>query len=1023
MIKVIKWWATVSAVLLAGSPVMAQQSTVDRIESMPAIPQPYEMRDWKEVARRYVGLVFDDGLSGEYLPLCQLAESGNNYAGYRPLLLDTYVGWNAHGQGSEAINVMPAVVSACLTGSTDSAPFDLTEGIMDFFNSRNGQNVYLNSFSAESGKDWWYDLMPNVYFYQLYQLAAMPDADLADRQYRSVADQWLRAVMALGGSTYDWTVPDMGYRAFDLASMTPLASGVHEPESAGTIAWLLFHAWLETGDVRYRRGAELAMEFLNSLGSNPAYELQLAYGVQVAAKMNAMLGTDYDIAKMFGNCFDRGYLRGWGSIVGSWGGYDVSGLIGEANDKGDDYAFVMNGFQQVAALAPAVKYDKRFARAYGRWVLNVANASRLFYVGFLPEANMEPASYTWSVEHDPYHVIPYESMKEVWNGVSPYAMGDAVRGKWAGTNLSLYSGSSVGYLAAVVEKTDVDAVLQLNLNATDLDGEDKYPTYLYYNPYKSEKSPLLHLPIGTYRIYDAISESFLSASASGDFRLSVPADGVRLVTLIPADVVVREDDNRLYAGETVVDYHRGYNFDARLRIKNVEAADAFPVAGDMLTVKAVVDGAAASDCVFAWTVDGDAAVGQTGPELKLSTSGLALGVHDIAVTVSAGSERAVSESTSVTVVSSPVTLPEISGLDIDAVMPCEPATEVTVTCGLTTPDQSVTYDWSVTGGEIVTASSASGSMTWILPSGEGVFAVTCTASTLRGSVSSTAYVLVRRSLPVGEATPMLYFPFNGNLKDEMSGRTLLSGSGAAAYAAGYDGTPDAALSLTGNYFYLPDSPEISPAEAISLSFWANPREWTSHEQFLVSHGSWQDRYKVSITPDKVLRWTVKTSEKVVDIDSPSPLLLGRYEHFCAVYTGFSLELYRNGRLCAFAPLSGTLGSTSQPLTVGAMNAEELNYNYKGRIDELQIFDKALTPGQIKDAYDIAVAGVGDMVTADDDVSFFVDNGVLACTAPNVEITGVFALDGRRVARTDCAGVYIVEYVVNGYRSVAKIAVR
>jgi hypothetical protein len=38
----------------------------------------------------------------------------------------------------------------------------------------------------------------------------------------------------------------------------------------------------------------------------------------------------------------------------------------------------MNGFQQAAALAPLPKYDKRYARAIAKWILNLANASRLF---------------------------------------------------------------------------------------------------------------------------------------------------------------------------------------------------------------------------------------------------------------------------------------------------------------------------------------------------------------------------------------------------------------------------------------------------------------------------------------------------------------------------------------------------------------------------------------------------------------------------------------------------------------------
>lgn len=576
------------------------QTRIPRIERMPRIPQPYDMRDWKATTADYVDLVLCPH-EGDLLPLATQERAGINYPHYQPLYVDTYVGWNAHGKGSEAINTIPAVVSAYLTGHEGRSTFRLTEGIMDFFNARNGQNVYLNNFSSRSGSDWWYDVMPNVYFYQLCHLAEMP-AEAAD-QRRSVADQWLRAVYSLGGNPFWWQRPDMNHRAFDLATQRPRSSGVKEPESAGSIAWLLYHAYLETGDDTYRAGAELALEFLNNLTTNPAYELQLAYGVQAAAKMNAREGTDYDLARLFRWCFDRGPLRGWGCIVGQWDGYDVSGLIGEANGQGNDYAFVMNGFQQAAALAPVPKYDKRLARAYARWMLNVANASRLFYPDALGSAHQEAASRTWSLANDPRAAIPFEAMKEQWEGQPLVAMGDAVKGKWASTNLSLYSGSSVGYLAAVVEATDVEAILQLDLNRTDLDGQPHLPTYLYYNPYDEDKTVRLDLPEGSFRLYDAIGETFLDEEATGAFSLHLPADSVRLLTLVPRTAVLREEGRRLYADDVVIDWHRQADFSTPVRIKHLGLPHTSLQPGQLLTVRAVVDHASPS-CRYTWQVDG-----------------------------------------------------------------------------------------------------------------------------------------------------------------------------------------------------------------------------------------------------------------------------------------------------------------------------------------------------------------------------------------------------------------------------------
>ena len=238
--------------------------------------------------------------------------------------------------------------------------------------------------------------MPNVFFYQLYSL--YPQSADFKEQFTSIADVWQGAIYKMGGSATPWKVPEMNYRAWDLATQTPLTSGVKEPEASGSLAWLMYNAYLEGGDKQYLYTAQMCMDFLNGLNTNPSYEIQLPYGTLTAARMNAELGTDYDVEKMVNWVFNRGPLRGWGTITGKWNGNDVSGLVGEANDAGDDYAFVMNGFQHVAALIPMVKYDKRFARAIAKWTLNLANASRFFYTDYLPADHQD--SYAWSTQYD-----------------------------------------------------------------------------------------------------------------------------------------------------------------------------------------------------------------------------------------------------------------------------------------------------------------------------------------------------------------------------------------------------------------------------------------------------------------------------------------------------------------------------------------------------------------------------------------------------------------------------------------------
>jgi len=101
----------------------------------------------------------------------------------------------------------------------------------------------------------------------------------------------------------------------------------------------------------------------------------------------------------------------------------------------------MNGADQFGALLPMVRYDNRFARAIGKWALNVANASRLFYTKYLPDFNQDGEA--WAHQYDPKSYIAHEAMREngLNTGISPYATGDFIRSGWGPSNYVLYGSS------------------------------------------------------------------------------------------------------------------------------------------------------------------------------------------------------------------------------------------------------------------------------------------------------------------------------------------------------------------------------------------------------------------------------------------------------------------------------------------------------------------------------------------------------------------------------------------------------
>ncbi|RKY57355.1 MAG: laminin G, partial [Candidatus Neomarinimicrobiota bacterium] len=161
----------VAALISLSSLLFSQQINIDRVEQMPNIPSPYLMRDWKKVALGYDSLVFDLDRSGQYLPLIWINTNTTNYPSHNSFGLHTVVG-TPYPSNAEAINVLPAVISASLVGidKSDQDGNNWVLGCEEWFNRRPEENVYLNGPTAQSGNDWWYAVMPNVFFYQLYDL-------------------------------------------------------------------------------------------------------------------------------------------------------------------------------------------------------------------------------------------------------------------------------------------------------------------------------------------------------------------------------------------------------------------------------------------------------------------------------------------------------------------------------------------------------------------------------------------------------------------------------------------------------------------------------------------------------------------------------------------------------------------------------------------------------------------------------------------------------------------------------------
>jgi hypothetical protein len=539
-----------------------------RVEPMPDHPSPYKMIDWHDKAVNFDEIIFNHQNKGDYQPFIWLDSAGRNFPqttfGLFTVIGDVRQGPGVnHGEFHEAINSMGALMSAGLVGidKTNQQGFNYVRMVQNYFNSDNGWNIMMNNTCPEVallgggyGRDWWYDVFPNVLYYAVCDI--FPGIYRADSLQNIIAEQFYRADSVLDGN-YD-------YSYFDYSTMKGMRNQIpYQQDAAAGHAWVLFSAYKKFGDIRYYDGAISALDALFAQNESRFYEVLMPFSAYTAARLNAEYGTCYDVTRIlnwtFEGCTARDGRYGWGIINDTWGDYDVSGLQGNVLQEGG-YAFLMNTFDMAWPLVPLARYAPRYTRSIGKWMLNAANAARLFYPFEIPDRNQ------WLPEEKGVtkDVIAYEGLKKVdayhkeeLTGVSPVALGDGpnwVVGQPPISMFSIYGSSHAGIFGAIVSKTNVEQILQLNCLATDFYRSPAYPTYIYYNPHNEEKTIEFYNNGAPVDLFNALSKKIIAHQISENGTFKIPANDALLVVAIPSGSIIERNEDRFTANGIVIAY-------------------------------------------------------------------------------------------------------------------------------------------------------------------------------------------------------------------------------------------------------------------------------------------------------------------------------------------------------------------------------------------------------------------------------------------------------------------------------------
>jgi hypothetical protein len=577
--------ATIPAVVSA-----QHQLTLSPINLLPAAPSTYQMRDWRAVATNFDALAFDVNATGQFLPIPRRDDTPESPFLSVAYELPSYVGeTRMYGNGepfAEGVPTLGAILGSTLVGIDKSAgPLNWVSMTREYYINRNNEFIVMNRTDSASGHSAWYDIFPNILFYAIAD--RYPNETYLNAIQNQIDSRFFTAVnvMTAGG-----TNPNFNYSAYDFSDNVPRFNGTwREPDMGLGMAWMQHAAYWRNRQTSpavaelHLQAVDWALAYYETRTTNPHYEILTSFGAYAAARMNAEHGRNYNVHKYLDWVFSRSAARPDLIMISGekWGGQDVGGLLGgmrpnTSNVQG--YAFAMNTYANAMSVVPLARYEDRYARDIGKWILNAASAARLFYANAHAPGNQ--SSEFWS--GDPQSSIAYEGLRHNWlpphllkpgESSEIYAAGDPLTYGWGPlTDFGIYGSAFTGVFGSIVKTTNVEKILQLDLLATDFYRDAAYPTYLYYNPHSTDQTVAIDLGSGqSFDLYDAVSNRFLTRAATGPTSFNVPGNNAVMLVLAPAGHDVVRVGQTLLVDEVVIDYNATLLPDNLIRNPDVDS--------------------------------------------------------------------------------------------------------------------------------------------------------------------------------------------------------------------------------------------------------------------------------------------------------------------------------------------------------------------------------------------------------------------------------------------------------------------
>jgi len=191
-----------------------------------------------------------------------------------------------------------------------------------------------------------------------------------------------------------------------------------------------------------------------------------------------------------------------------------------------------------------------------------------------------------------------------------------------------------------------------------------------------------------------------------------------------------------------------------------------------------------------------------------------------------------------------------------------------------------------------------------------------------------------------------WWPGNGTFNDIVGGHTGQP-YGGTGFARGEVGQAVSFLveDLSYDHVRVDPAPDLVMSNAMTMAAWIySVRDWP-YPQVVISK---EGEYQFGRFPDGTIRWAFGNDPGFNWVNTGYVVPLNTWTHVAVTFDNGAVKTYANGALVHTFAGSGAIGDANasmNDLFIGGRQAVDLNW-FKGNLDEVQIFNRALTPAEV-----------------------------------------------------------------------------